>query len=161
MYTLLFLYITFHSGNLHLFQNYYDLHIKLIFWKQKSTIGSYTSKKVILSRVSPCFFQHFDFLMKPFITHWKVCHRIPFRHYSTLFIASWRGLCVVKGVESSVCLRFVNYNIGVILSQSTGAWQVSAMRCIVNMQKSLSGHRFLSGASSMRIAFREIRLARI
>jgi len=72
------------------------------------------------------FFSAFLFLdetfcLKPTRT---VCHRISFRHYTTLLFASWRGLCVDKGVESSVCIRFVNYDTGVILSQSTGAWQV-------------------------------------
>ena len=37
------------------FKNYYYLIIKLLFWKQKRTIGSYTNKKVLWSRESPCF----------------------------------------------------------------------------------------------------------
>ena len=41
------------------FQNYYYLLMKLLFWKQKRTIGSYTNKKVLLSRDSPCFFPAF------------------------------------------------------------------------------------------------------
>ena len=41
------------------FENYYYLIIKLLFWKQKRTIGSYTNKKVLLSRDSPCFFPAF------------------------------------------------------------------------------------------------------
>ena len=104
-------------------QNYNFL--MLLFWKQKSAIGSYTSKKVLVSRGNPCF-SAFLFLDEAFCLKLTrtVCHRIPFRHYTTLLFASWRGLCVVKGVESSVCIRFVNYNTGVILSQSTGAWQV-------------------------------------
>jgi len=53
-----------------------------------------------------------------------VCRKIPFRHYNTVLFASWRELCVVKGVESSVCIRIVNFNNGVILSQSADAWQV-------------------------------------
>ena len=43
------------------FQNYYYLIIKLLFRKQKRTIGSYTNKKVLLSRDSPCFFPAFLF----------------------------------------------------------------------------------------------------
>jgi len=88
----------------------------------------------------------------------------------------------VKGVETSVCIRFVNYSNGVILSQSTGAWKIFGYevncqhvgsivgpslleRCLVN-ENCLSaawqvfGYE-VSGAWSMRIAFREIRLARI
>jgi len=48
------------------FLNYYYLIIKLLFWKQKRAIGSYTNKKVLLSGDSPCFFQRFYSLMKPF-----------------------------------------------------------------------------------------------
>ena len=44
------------------FQNYYYLIIKLLFRKQKKTLGSYTNKKVLLSRDSPCFFPAFLFL---------------------------------------------------------------------------------------------------
>jgi len=68
------------------------------------------------------FFAAFLFLDETFcfkLTR-TLCHRIPFRGYTTLLFASWRGLCVVKGVESSVCIRVVNYNTGVILTQSTG-----------------------------------------
>jgi len=43
------------------FQNYYYLIIKLLLWKQKRTIGSYTNKKILLSRDSPCFFPAFLF----------------------------------------------------------------------------------------------------
>jgi len=43
------------------FQNYYYLIIKLLFRKQKRTIGSYTNKKVLLSRDSPCIFPAFLF----------------------------------------------------------------------------------------------------
>ena len=38
------------------FENYYYLFIKLLFCKQKRTVRSYTNKKVLLSRDSPCFF---------------------------------------------------------------------------------------------------------
>jgi len=37
------------------FKNYYYLIIKLLLWKQKRTIGSYTNQKVLLNRDSPCF----------------------------------------------------------------------------------------------------------
>ena len=72
------------------------------------------------------FFPAFLFLDETFCLKFTraVCHRIPFRHYTALLFASWRGLCVVKGVESSVCKQFVNYNTGDILSQRTGVWQV-------------------------------------
>ena len=42
-------------------QNYYYLIIKPPFPKQKRTIGSYTNKKVLLSRDNPCFFPAFLF----------------------------------------------------------------------------------------------------
>ena len=48
------------------FKNYYYLIIKLLFWKQTRTIGSYTNKKALLSRDSPCFFPAFLFFVKPF-----------------------------------------------------------------------------------------------
>ena len=151
------------------------MHIKLLFWKHKINIGSYTSKRVLLSLGSPCFFQHFFpwwnlLMMIAFITFksslvplfeglwssnsWEfelsglkltrtVCHRIPLRHYTTVLFASWRGLCVVKGVESSVCIRFVNYNTGVILSQSTGAWQVSGYEMHCQHVRSIVGPSLL------------------
>jgi len=37
------------------FPNYYYVIYKLLFRKQKRTSGSYTNKKVLLSRDSPCF----------------------------------------------------------------------------------------------------------
>jgi len=43
------------------FQNYYYFIIKLLFRKQKRTIGSYTNKEVLLSRDSLCFFPAFLF----------------------------------------------------------------------------------------------------
>ena len=48
------------------FKNYYYLIIKLLFWKQKRTIKSYTNKKVLLSRDSPCFFPAFLFFNENF-----------------------------------------------------------------------------------------------
>jgi len=39
--------------------NIISLHTKILFWKQISTIGSYTSKKVHLRRGGPCFFSYF------------------------------------------------------------------------------------------------------
>ena len=82
-----------------------------IIYKQKSTFESW----------NPVFFSESAFLFRDETFCLKltrtVCHRIPFRHYTALLFAFWRGLCVVKGVESSVCIQFVNYNTGVILSE--------------------------------------------
>jgi len=57
-YTKQLLFGTLHSTKLlcTFFKKYYYLIIKLLFRKQKRTIGSYTNKKVLLSRDSPCFF---------------------------------------------------------------------------------------------------------
>ena len=48
------------------FKNYYYLIIKLLFWKQKRTIGSYTNKKVLWVVTARVFFQRFYSLMKLF-----------------------------------------------------------------------------------------------
>jgi len=62
-YTKQLLFGTLHSTKvLYTFlQNYYYLIIKLLFRKQKRIIGSYTNKKLRLSRDSPCFFPAFLF----------------------------------------------------------------------------------------------------
>jgi len=64
------LFGTLHSTRVlyNFFKNYYYLIIKLLFWKQKRTIGSYTNKKVLLSGDSPCFFPDFYSLMKLFFS---------------------------------------------------------------------------------------------
>jgi len=95
------------------------LETEKYYWitiKQKNTFESW----------KPVFFSAFLFLDETFCLKLTrtVCHRIPFCHYTTLLFASWRGLCVVKGVKSSVCIRFVKHNTGVIISQSTGPWEV-------------------------------------
>ena len=68
-YTEELLFGTLHSTQVlyTFFLNYYYLIIKLLFWKQKSTIGSYINKKVLLSRDSPCFFPAFLFFDKTFL----------------------------------------------------------------------------------------------
>jgi len=112
------------------FQNYYYLIIKLLFRKQKRTIGSYTNKKVLLSRDSPWFFPAFLFFDEIFFlqinrTAW---HGFPFRNCSTVVFAFRRGY--VKGVEW-LCIQFVKYNTGVILSQSTSTRQPLCARCVL------------------------------
>ena len=112
------------------FYNYYHLIIKLLFWKQKRTIGSYTNKKVLLSRDNPCFFTAFllfdqTFFLQIVRTTW---HGFSYRNYSTVVFAFWRGLCVVKGVEW-LCIQFVKCNT--ILSQSTSTWQPLRARYIL------------------------------
>ena len=76
------------------FENYYYLIIKLLFWKQKRTIGSYTNKKVFWNRDSPCFFPAFLFLDETFFL--KIArtarHGFPVRNYSTVVFTFWRGL---------------------------------------------------------------------
>jgi len=130
-YTEKLLFGTLHSAKVlyTFFQNYYYLIIKLLFRKQKRTIGSYTNKKVLLSRDSPCIFPAFLFFdeiifLKLTRTAW---HGFPFRNYSTVVFASWRGY--VKGVEW-LCIQFVKCNTGVILSQSTSTWQPLCARCV-------------------------------
>jgi len=90
-----------------------------IIYKQKSSFDSW----------QPVFFS------SVFIPWWNLffkltrttCHEPPFRHYSTVVFAFWRGLCVVKGVEWQR-IQFVKCNTGVILSQSTSAWQTLCAR---------------------------------
>jgi len=131
-YTEQLLFGTWHSTKVlyTFFQNYYYLIIKLLFRKQKRTIGSYTNKKVLLSRDSPCFFPAFLFFDQIFFlkltrTAW---HRFPFRNYSTVVFAFWRGY--VKSVEW-LCIQFVKCNTGVILSQSTSICQPLCERCVL------------------------------
>ena len=128
------LFGTFHSTRVlyTFFSNNYYLIIKLLFWKQKRTIGSYTNKKVLLSRDSPFFFPAFLFFNETFFpkltrTAW---HGFSYRNYSTVVFASWRGSCVVKGMEW-LCIQFVKCNTGVILSQSTSTWQPLCARYVL------------------------------
>jgi len=67
-YTEQLLFSTLHSTKVlcTFFQNYYYLIIKLLFRKQKRTIGSYTNQKVLLSRDSSCFFPAFLFFDEMF-----------------------------------------------------------------------------------------------
>ena len=68
IYTHLYIYVSSEKyTRCTVFQNYYYLHIKLLFWKEKSAIGSYTSQTVLLSCGRPCFFQRSNFFMKPFV----------------------------------------------------------------------------------------------
>jgi len=90
------------------FYNYYYLIIKLLFWKQKRTIGSYTNKKVLLSRDSPCFFPAFLFLNETFFlkltrTAW---HRFSYHNYSTVIFAFW--LSQSTSTWQPLCARYVS-----------------------------------------------------
>jgi len=62
-YTEKLLFGTLHSAKVlyTFFQNYNYFIIKQLFRKQKRTIGSYTNKKELWSRDSPCFFPAFLF----------------------------------------------------------------------------------------------------
>jgi len=131
-YTEQLLFGTLHSTKVlcTFFQNYHYLIIKLLFRKQKRTIGSYTNKKVLLSRDSPCFFPAFLFFDEIFFlkitrTAW---HGFPFRNCSTVVFAFRRGY--VKGVEW-LCIQFVKCNTEVILSQSTSTRQPLCARCVL------------------------------
>jgi len=106
--------------------------LKLLFWKQKRTIGSHTNKKILLSHDSPWFFPSFLFFNETFFlkftrTAW---HGFSYRKYSTVVFAFWRGLCVVKGMEW-LCIQFLKCNTGVIFSQSTSTWQPLCTRCVL------------------------------
>ena len=71
------------------FQNYYYLIIKLLFWKQKRTIGSCTNKKVLLSRDSPCCFVAFLLFDETFFLQFArtARHGFPVRNHSTVLFA--------------------------------------------------------------------------
>ena len=102
-------YITFHYSTLHIFQNYYYLLMKLPFWKQKRTIGSYTNKKVLLSRDSPCFFPAvllFDETLFLQIAR-TARHGFHVRNHSTVLFAVWRVLYQGCGMFYT---QFVNCN---------------------------------------------------
>jgi len=75
-------------------KNYYYLYIKLLFWNQKRTIGSYTNKKVLWSRDSLCFPPAFLLFDETFL--FKIAgtarHGFPVRNYSTVLFTFWRGL---------------------------------------------------------------------
>ena len=103
-------------------QNYYYLIIKLQFWKQKRTIGSYTNKKVLFSRDSPCFSPAFLLLMKPFFFK-SLAQLDTDSLFATIPMCySLFGVACTKVVEC-LCTQFVKCNTGVILSPSTSTWQ--------------------------------------
>ena len=59
-------YITLHSSTLHLVLKLLLSYYQTTILETERTIGSYTTKKVLLSRDSPCFFPAFLFFVKPF-----------------------------------------------------------------------------------------------
>ena len=65
------------------FYNYYYLIIKLLFWKQKRTIGSYTNKKYFWVVTVRVFFQRFYYLMKPWHFERFFLEKRPWKRFST------------------------------------------------------------------------------
>ena len=130
------LYNAIHQNTLHFFKIYYYLQIKLLFWEEKSTIGSYIRKKILFELWSNQFVSAFSFLDETFcLKLTKQC--VTGSHFAiTFWFASWRGigytgdwLCLVLGAEWSTCRRVVNYHTGAIRRQSTGAQQPPCARC--------------------------------
>ena len=80
------------------FKTIYYLIIKLLFWKQKRTIGSYTNKKVFLSRDGPCLYPAFLFFNEFFFLKLTrtVSHAFSYRNYSTVVFAFWLGLVLLR-----------------------------------------------------------------
>jgi len=123
--------------------------MKLLFRKQTRTIGLNINKKVLWSRDSPCFFPAFLFFDETFLLRLTrtARHGFPFRSYSTVVFAFWRGY--VKGVEW-LCVQFVNSNTRVILSQSTSTWQV-----LWQVTKFISRHKSVSPTIPFHRSFLE------
>ena len=77
--------------------------MKLLFRKQKRTIGSYTNKKVLWSRDSPCFFPAFLFFDETFFLKiTRTATRIP---CSQLFHCAIRFLAWVVLRVWNVCVH--------------------------------------------------------
>ena len=104
--------------------------MKLLFWKQKRTIGSYTNKKVLLSRDSPCFFPAFLLFDETLFLQIARTARHGFhvRNHSTVLFAVWRVLYQGCGMFYT---QFVNCNTWVILSLSTSTWQPLCARLVL------------------------------
>ena len=86
--TATFWYITFHSSTLQLFLKLLLSYYETTISERERTIGSYTNKKVLLSRDSPCFFPAFLLFDESFFL--KIArtarHGFPVRNYFTGFI---------------------------------------------------------------------------